>query len=110
MATAAEFVARNGGNVDDPNVVRAVAIANAWACDELGCAGDDELAGLNPRQLDGILGYAADVFKLPKVTFGVFDAAGETEGLAAAVALDLGKRWRSFLIRYTTTDQVGGMA
>lgn len=110
MATAAEFVARNGGNVDDPKVASAVAIANAWACDELGRPGDDELTDLNARQIDGVLGYAADVFKLPKVTFGVFDAAGETEGLAAAVAIDLGKRWRPFLIRYTTPAQVGGMA
>lgn len=92
--TAHDFAVRLGLPANDTAAARAVEAALAWARDVFALADDAEL-DLNATQEQAVAGYARDVLKLPKATFGYF--ADDREGVPAAMG-NLDRRWRPMLI------------
>lgn len=85
---------KRGSN--EPELVRVWSSTMAWARKELGRAADDDLDDLEDDNRSALLGYAGDLLKLPKATFGMF-AADDASG-AQIIAGDLGTRWRGMLL------------
>jgi hypothetical protein len=95
-----------GRQANDPDTVRCFAAAVSWACTTLGREADDTLEDLTGDRVAAVLGYAADLIKLPKATFGYFDQ-GALDGMPAQVG-QLGRRWAPQLLY--GSGVIGGMA
>jgi hypothetical protein len=83
-------------DANDPELVRVFGAAEAWARKTLGLAPAGSLAILDADNAAAILGYAGDLLKLPRASFGMF-APDDVEGLQV-VAGDIGKRWAGQLV------------
>jgi hypothetical protein len=81
---------------NDPELVRVWSATVAWARKELARLDTDDLDDLEDDNRAALLGYAGDLLKLPKATFGMF-APDDIEGLNV-VAGDIGARWRPMLM------------
>jgi|CXWL01.1.fsa_nt_gi hypothetical protein len=92
--------------VSDPLVVTAFAACLAWARVELGRLPADLLADLGEQNLEAVYGYARDVYRLPKSSFGYFDT---DDGAVGSIGNDIGRRWRPML-HHGMVSRVAGFA
>lgn len=112
MATTADLVARLGGSVNDPKLVRSLDIAMSWARTTLGRVDTDDLSDLGPSNLEALLGYAGDIMALPRAKFGYFEPAAVADVEAVVAVGDIGRRWRPMLLlgMVRNPGSVGGFA
>jgi hypothetical protein len=101
---ATALTSQLGRQANDPEVIRCFTAAEMWARSTLGLAAATVLE-LRADQEAAILGYAGDLLKLPKSTFGYFDADGD--GLPAQVG-QIGRRWAPQLLYGTAV--LGGLS
>lgn len=96
VLTARDLAGRLSLPANDPATATAVEAAVAWACDVFRVDTEDELEALelNTSQREAIAGYARDVKKLDKASFGYFAADND---IAAAIG-SISRRWRPMLI------------
>lgn len=87
----------------EPEIVRTFDAAIGWARRTLGRAADDDLSDLEGDHAAALYGYASDLLKLPKATFGMFGPE-DIDGLQV-VAGDIGRRWSGQLTFGLRTKQ-----
>ena len=94
MLTAGDLAGRLGLPANDPKVQRAVDAALDWASGVYRLDDVEDLV-VDDNQAQALAGYARDVLKLDKASFGYF--AGNASEIPAAIG-NIGRRWRPMLI------------